>query len=161
MRILTGILVLLTLVVGIFFGYCYTGAQMRIESTAVTVTPATEALGTYESIRDNLANGSFYGEIFYETDLIMAESFEFLTISVRMANRGLFPMEWIRIEVTPDVADVVQLPADRTPSLASNSRADFSATVLTRAGANTNRKITVTYYVLGAEMSATYTMGAQ
>lgn len=159
MRILACILVLITLLAGAFVGYCYYGAKMEIEGIAATLTPAVEAVGTYDSVRSQLANGSFLGTKYYDTEFLMPESFAFLTLTVRMSNRGMLPMDWIQIEVKPNLADALQLPAERTPSLAGNSRADFSTVILTRAGVETARKVTVKYYVLGQQFSVTYDMG--
>lgn len=158
MRVLAGIMVLITLLVGVFFGYCYFGAQMRINGVAAQVTEATDAQGTFAEVQGQLANGSFLGRKYYEVDLLMPESFSFLTLTVRMENRGLFPMDWVQIEIAPNVADVLQLPLERTPTLAAGSAADFSTTILMRHGAETSRKVTVTYYVLGRPMTATHDM---
>lgn len=160
MRVLACILVLVTLVVGAFFGYVYYGAQMQIEGITAQVTPATEVQATYDDILAQLDNGSFLGTKYHETEFLMPESFAFLSLTVRMQNRGMFPMDWIQIEVQPDAADILQLPADRTPTLAGSSRGDFSTTLLTRTGADQTRTVTVTYYVLGKQMSVTYQMGA-
>lgn len=156
MRIVAGILVLVTLLVGAFLGYCYYGAQMEIESVTATLTPATDALGTYNEVLDQLTNGTFMGTQYRETEFIMAENFAFLTLMVRMSNKGMLPQDWIQIEVQPDAADVLQLAADRTPTLSGNSRAEFSITLLTRTGVGTDRKITVTYYVLGRPFTVQY-----
>lgn len=158
MRVLAIVLLVVTLLAGAFFGYCLWGAQMQIQGVTVTVTPATEALGTYNDIVSQLENGSFYGTKYREVDYVMPESFAFLTLTVRMQNRGLLPMDWVRIEVEPDAADAVQLAESRTPTLAGSSRADFSTTVLTRTGASESRTLTVTYYVLGQKRTVSYDM---
>lgn len=149
----------IVVIVGAFFGYCYYGMQMQIEGVAASLTPAPEAMEVYDTVMDQLANEAFFGTIYQEgTEFLMPESFAFLTLTARMTNRGIFPMDWVRIEVTPDSADILQIEADRTPTLTAQSRADFSTTVLTRAGADTQREITITYYVLGRQMSVSYRM---
>jgi len=158
MRVLTLIVVVLTLLVGAFFGYCYSGARMRIEAVYAQVTPALEAQEAFAEVTGQVADGTFYGTKYREAEFLMPDSFAFLTLSVRMENRGLFPMDWIRIEVRPDAADVLQLANDRAPSLFAGSRADFTTTLLTRLGADTTRKVIVTYYVLGRAFSAEYEM---
>lgn len=158
MKVLAIVMVCLVVLVGAFLGYCYSGMQMQIEGVAASLTPATEVVATYDDIRDQLANEVFLGKVYHETEFLMPESFAFLTLTVRMTNRGVFPMDWIRIEVEPDAADILQLAADRTPTLAASSRADFSTTILTRAGASTSRTIKVTYYALGRQMEAIYKM---
>lgn len=161
MRILAGILALLTVLVAVFFGYCYMGAHMRVEMAVASAIPAADAAEAFADLRVQVNEGSFYGETYREADLSDADGYEFLTITVRMANPGLFPMEWIRLQVRPDVADVLQMANDRTPSLASGSRGDFSTTLLKLAGGDTRREVTVTYYVLGHPFSVVYDMAAQ
>lgn len=158
MRVLAIIMLVITLLAGAFLGYCTWGAQMQIQGVSVTMTPATDALGTYNDIVHQLENGSFYGTKYREVEYVMPDSFAFLTLTVRMQNRGLLPMEWIRIEVAPDAADAVQLPESRTPTLAGSTRSDFSATVLTRTGASEARALTITYYVLGQKFTVSYQM---
>lgn len=158
MRVIAGILVVLTLLVGAFFGYCYYGAQMEIIGVTTMVTPATEALGTYSQTWAQIQEGSFLGNSWRQADTSAPEAYEFLTLSVRMRNRGLFPMDWLVIEVTPQAADILQLPAERTPTLSARTTADFSTTLLTEAGGGTARTVTVTYYVLGSPFSATFEM---
>lgn len=160
MRVIALILVIVTLLVGAFVGYCFYGAQMQIEGVATTLTPATEAEDTFADLVSQVNNGTFTGTTYYAPEFATAENYTFMTLTVRMQNRGAIPMEWIRIEVSPDAKDVLQLAADRTPALAPNTRSDFSTTLLTHAGAPTTRKVTVTYYVLGHPFSATYDMNS-
>ncbi len=158
MRVITCVLVLITLLVGAFLGYCYYGTQMKIISVVATVTPAQEALGTFNEATQQVENGTFSGTKYREAEYAMPNSFSFLTLTVRMENPGLLPMDWIRISVVPDAADVFQLASARTPSLAGSNRADFSTTILTRTGADTLRKIKVLYYVLGRPFEAEFNM---
>ena len=161
MRILALILVLVVLLAGAFIGYCYYGAQMRIEGVGMALTPAGEAIGTYSGLLEQLENESFAGVVYHRPDFATADDFAFLTLAVRMGNRGVLPMDWIELAVQPGMADILQLPADRTPSLAPGTRGDFSTTLLTRAGADTARTITVTYYVMGTQYSKTFETPAQ
>lgn len=158
MRVIACILIVITLLVGAFFGYCYYGTKMEIVGVAAVITPAKDALGTYNQMLDQLSEGSFLGVQYAEADFIMPDSYAFLTLNVRMRNHGIFPQEWIQIEVKPDASDILQLPADRTPSLATRTTADFGATLLTRTGADTARRITITYYVLGSPYSVEFEM---
>ncbi len=158
MRVLAWILVLATVLVGAFFGYCYYGAQMQIEGVAAAMTPAVDALATYNELTEQIAQGTFYGGKYRDAEFIMPDGYAFLTLTVRMSNQGFLSQDWIRIEVVPDPADIVQLPESRTPTLAARTRADFSATVLTQLGASTSRKIIIHYYVLGREFSIEHQM---
>ncbi len=158
MRVITSVLIIITLLIGAFLGYCYFGTQMKINSVMSAMTPAQEVLGTFNEVTMQVENGTFLGNRFREAEFAMPNSFSFLTLTVRMENPGFLPMDWIRISVAPDAADVLQLASPRTPSLAGNNRADFSTTILTRTGADTLRKIKVMYYVLGRPFEAEFTM---
>lgn len=159
MKVLAIVMVVIVVLVGAFFAYCYTGMQMQIVGVSASFTPATDALGTYDEVREQLETGAFLGTVYEENaEFLMPESFSFLTLTVRMTNRGVFPMDWIRIEVVPDAADIAQLATDRTPTLASGGQADFSTTLLTRAGASAARTVTVRYYALGRTMEVRYAM---
>lgn len=159
MRIVACVLLVITVLVGAFFGYVYYGAHMEILGVATSMVPATEVLATYEDILAQLDNGAFLGKQYHETDFLMPESFAFLTLTARLSNKGLFPMDWLQIEVEPDASDILQLYQERTPSLAGGNRADFSTTLLTRTGADASRLITVHYYFFGYKMSVSYQMG--
>ena len=155
MKVLAVILMTLTLIAAVFFGFCYYGAQIRLERMTVSALPAPEDLDTWQRISDDLRNGTFTGTRFLSSELIMPESFQFVTLTLTMTNPGFFPMEFIEFSVLPDPADVLQLPAARTPSLRARSTGDFSATVLTRLGSDSPRNVTVTYCVLGHRFSVT------
>lgn len=161
MRVLAMILVFITMLVGAFFGYCYYGAQMQIEGVATSSVQATEAMGTLADIESHMRNGSFLGVSFREAEFTEPAQYEFQTITLRMKNRGMFPMDWIQFEVQPGVADVLQLPQERTPTLGANSTGDFSADILTLSGAETRHTVRISYYVLGRKITISYTMTQQ
>ena len=59
MRTITGILLVVVLAVGAFFGYCWYGARMQIAGAGTAVTPAADAGETFSSLRWQLSEGSF------------------------------------------------------------------------------------------------------
>lgn len=158
MRIIAGILLLITILVGAYIGYCYVGIAMEIESVHAVWTPVTEDMDTYEHIKQQLAEGSFSGKRYMEEPFPDAEDMSFLTITVRMRNKGLLPQDWIELHVTPKEGDIAQLPMDRTPTLAARTRSELSTTLLVRTSVDSNRNVRVTYYVLGKQYQATYKM---
>ena len=158
MRVFACILLLLTLLAAAFWGYCYHGAQMVIEGVAVSLSPAVDAMGTYNQVKTQVSQGTFLGRMYREANFLMPERYTFLTLTVRMSNRGLFPQDWIRIEVAPDPADIALLFNERTPSLSGMSRGDFHATLLMDTGASTSRALSVKYYVLGQPFTVSYQM---
>lgn len=150
-------LLVVTLLVAAFLGYCYVGTQMQIAQVTVRRTPAEEVPGTYEGIVQQVENESFLGKLYRETIFTGAEGYAFISLTLRMQNRGLFPMDWIQVDVLPGATDVLQLAQERTPSLAGNTTADYSVTVLARADAGASHQMRISYYVLGKPYTLEYT----
>lgn len=150
MRFLTCLLLAATLLVGAFFGYGWYGAQMQVVGAGAVKTPAEDAQGAFSELREQLSLDAFYGHPFRQITFEGPENYAFVTLTVRMKNVGLFPMEWISIEVSPDAADIAQLaPEGDAPTLGRLSLGEYTATVLTLKDADTSRTFTVRYYVLG------------
>ena len=62
MRFLTCVIVAVTVLVGAFFGYCFYGAQVQLESVGTVKTPANEMLDSFSAVREQLSLDAFYGE---------------------------------------------------------------------------------------------------
>ncbi|MDR0896912.1 MAG: hypothetical protein LBN04_03555 [Oscillospiraceae bacterium] len=149
MRVVACIVLLITLLVGAFLGYCYFGARMGIEGVTATLTPATDMPEQFAALREQVENGAFYGTKYRAADLTRPEDYAFLTLTVRMTNSGPLPQDWVRIEVTPTNADVLLLPADQPPTLSPGTSASLGAVLLTEKNAEWERHVRVTYYVMG------------
>lgn len=158
MRTIASILLLLTIIVGAYIGYCYIGITMQIDTVTSAWMPVTESMETYEHIQRQLAEGAFSGTIYTDEPFPDMEDMSFLTFTVHMGNQGLLAQDWIEIHVTPKEGDIALLPAERTPTLAAGTRSTFSATILTRSSVDGNRDIRVTYYVLGRRYEVSYSM---
>lgn len=158
MRTITGILLVVVLAVGAFFGYCWYGARMQIAGAGTAVTPAADAGETFSSLRWQLSEGSFCGDVLRQVDLGDASEYSFVTVNVRMKNIGLFPMEWIRIEVKPVASDILQLaPEGDPPTLARMSLGEYGVTFLTQ-GDGGARTYEISYYVLGRKFTKEFTV---
>ena len=156
MRIVAVILLFATLFVGVYFGYCYIGLAMQIESVTAEWTSADGDMETYSHIERQIEEGFFSGKLYADPPLPGASEAAFLTLTVRMNNRGLLDQDWIEIHVTPKEGDIALLAQERTPTLAANTRADFSVTLLARPGLDEKRELRVSYYVLGRKYEVAY-----
>lgn len=156
MRYVAIFLIFVTLLVIGGFSFLWYGAHLEIQDVQVAAYPATEQLASYDSILRSLAEGSFIGELYQNTAMIMPESYAFLTYSVSLGNKGLFPAEWIQLRVIPDNADVLMLGEPKGYSLGSGKSGVISATVLSRAGAIQERQFVVSYYVLGRAFTVSF-----
>lgn len=158
MRFITGVLLVVVLAVGAFFGYCWYGAQMQIVGAGTTVVSAAEAMSEFASVREKLSLDAFYGEEFRKVEFGEAQNYSFVTVNVRMKNIGLFPMEWVTVTVRPVAADILQLPPESDPpALARLSVGEYGATFLTQ-GDGGARTYEISYYVLGRQFTKEFTV---
>ena len=80
-----------------------------VEQVYVTVTPAGDAQDVFDGALAQVADGTFTGRVFSAGAAPDAEECTFLTYTVRLANRGFFPAEWVSLDVQPVEGDVLQL----------------------------------------------------
>lgn len=131
----------------------------QVEQVTVTQTPASETRDAFDSIVTRLAEGTFAGTVFADTDGLSAEECTFVTYTVRLNNRGFFPAEWITLDISMAQAsdgehgDVLQIGDSGAYVLAAGSRGDISATLLTTLpDAQTPRSLLITCYVFGQKL---------
>ena len=123
--------------------------------TTMTAIPAAQAQQTLEDTLSQVAQGTFAGHVFAPAEGLSAEDASFVTVNVRLRNRGFFPAEWIalsvipREDVTADARDVLQLDNYGANVLPAGSEGDISATVLTTIGRELPLTLEVSCYVLG------------
>lgn len=126
----------------------------QVVQVGVTITPAADAREVFDETMAQLDAGAFSGRVYGSTDGLSAEACAFVTCTVRLSNRGLFPAEWITLDVVPLEADVLELPDAGAYVLASGSTGDISATVLTTSQQpGEGRTCRVTCYVFGREIT--------
>lgn len=131
----------------------------QIEQVTVVQTPAADVPDMFDGLLTQLAEGTFAGKVFADTDGLSAQDCAFVTYTVRLNNRGFFPAEWIALEISPAEAadgehgDVLQIGDSGAYVLAAGSRGDLSATLLTTLEEEQVRTITVTCYVFGQKIT--------
>ncbi|MGN0995754.1 MAG: hypothetical protein ACI4PG_02495 [Candidatus Ventricola sp.] len=135
-------------------------AAERVTATAI---PAAQAQQTFEDTLAQVAQGTFAGHVFAPADGLSMEGASFVTVNLRLKNRGFFPAEWIALSVIPrenapaDARDVLQLDNYGANVLAPGSQGDISATVLTTIEPELLETMPLTLevscYVLGAKRS--------
>ena len=135
--------------------YGLTMFEPQVESVTVVATPAAQVPSVFEEAMSQVSQGTFAGTQFAQANSLSAEECTFLTYTVRLANKGFFPAEWITLQVEPwnpdgSGYDVLQLADARAHVLAANSEGDLSATIL-RAGdaSQTARNLRIICYVFG------------
>lgn len=125
-----------------------------VEQTTVQITPAVQAQDIFDGAMAQVSSGTFTGRVFEQPGLLGAQDCTFLTYTVRLANKGFFPAEWVSLDVQPTYGDVLQLDNVQANVLASRSRGDISATVLHAGDASqTQRNYIVQCYVFGRKIT--------
>ncbi len=125
-----------------------------VEQTSVLVTPAAQAQDVFDSVMAQVSKGTFTGHMFGQPGTLDAESCTFLTYTVRLANKGFFPAEWVSLDITPVEGDILQLDNVQANVLASGSRGDLNATILHVGDAGEMpRTYTIHCYVFGRKIT--------
>ena len=129
---------------------------MTPEVLDVTIvrTPAAQAQDVFDGAMAQIAEGSFTGRVFADAEGLTAEECAFETYTVRVENKGLFPAEWIALDISPvsteSGADVLEMGDTGAYALASGAEGDIMATVLTTMPeGEAVRQIRVSGYVFG------------
>ena len=125
-----------------------------IEQTSVLSTPAAQAQDVFNSAMEQVGKGTFTGRLFGQPDAPDAKDCTFLTYTVRLANKGFFPAEWISLDVQPVQGDLLQMDNVQANVLAAGSRGDLNATILHVGDAGeTARAYTIHCYVFGRKIT--------
>lgn len=124
-----------------------------IEQTQVTATPAAQAQDIFDGVMTQVNHATFTGRVFAQPGELESEDCTFLTYTVRLANKGFFPAEWVSLNIVPVEGDVLQLDNVQANVLASQSQGDIAATILHAGDASqTQRAFTVNCYVFGRKI---------
>lgn len=140
--------------------YAVNSMAPAVEQTSVLATPAAQAQEIFDGALEQIENGTFTGRVFGLAGAPAAQESTFLTYTVRLKNRGFFPVEWISLQIAPQqdgdgaAYDAFQLDNNGANVLPAGSAGDLSATILRVGDAqNTQRVYTVTGYVFGRKIT--------
>lgn len=130
----------------------------QVQQVSVSATPARDAQEIFDGVLDSVQNETFTGRVFGDPEGLQAEDCTFVTYTVRMANRGFFPAEWIELTATPraegEGRDILQMPEDGGRVLTAGGVGDLSATLLVSGNAqDTRRTLELTCYVFGQKIA--------
>lgn len=125
-----------------------------VEQTSVQITPAAQAQDIFDSVLAQVSSGTFTGRTFAQPGMLNSMDCTFVTYTVRLANKGFFPAEWVSLNVQPAEGDVLQLDNVQANVLSRGSRGDISATLLHMGDASqTQRNYIVECYVFGRKIT--------
>ena len=125
-----------------------------VEQTSVLTTPAQQAQDIFDGVLAQVSSGTFTGRTFAQPGMLNSMDCTFVTYTVRLANKGFFPAEWVSLNVQPAEGDVLQLDNVQANVLSRGSRGDISATLLHMGDASlTQRNFIVECYVFGRKIT--------
>ena len=153
MKVLAIVVLLVTIAGAGVLLFAVNHLSPAISQVGVMITPAQDAQEIFEATIAQLENETFTGRVFADTVGLSAEESTFLTYTVRLENKGLFPVEWVSLDIHPAQEDICQLDNYSANVLGSRMQGDIAATMLTRGdGTGTQCAYTVTCYTLGRKM---------
>ena len=125
-----------------------------IEQTQVNATPAVQAQDIFDDLMAQVNNATFTGRMFAQPQALESGNCTFLTYTVRLANKGFFPAEWVSLDIVPAEGDVLQLDNVQANVLSAGSRGDIAATILHAGDASQmQRAFAINCYVFGRKIT--------
>ena len=150
MRVLTWILIAVTVIALGLFGYGYYGLTVHTGEMTAVVTPAVHATEQFEALRADMDNDSLTGRVYRKEALGNPEDYVFVTYSLRVKNVGFIPAEWIELVISPGDGDILEVPASGAQVLGAMNEGDLKTVVLQKGdGSDNARSAQVRYYAFG------------
>ena len=149
MRKLTALLaIVFTLMLG-FAAWFYFGGTLRAQ-VYIRTASAADYPEAYGAIRGLLASGSA-PQLFDGSPLADdPNGYTLVDVTVTLANRGLFPAEWLDISAEPAPGDVaVYALTGEGTDIAARDSGQVNLKLITTAPADAGRTIVIQYYVYG------------
>ena len=149
MRRLTVLLAAVLILLLGFVGWFYFGGTLRAQVYIRTVG-ADEAPQAYEAVRELLLSGS--APQVFEGAVLPAnpEGCTLVDITVTLANRGLFPAEWLDMRADAAEGDIaVYALTGEGTDIPARSSGQVNLKLITTARPDAARDIAIRYYVHG------------
>lgn len=143
--------VIFSLILILMLAFCalfYAGGTLMIDSQSVTADAASYP-EAYKSIAGVIESGA--APLVFSSEAVGdAAQYTLFDINFSLTNRGIFDAEWLNINVEPAPGDVaVYSLTGNGLDVPARSAEQANLKLVTRAGADSKRKITVQYYVYG------------
>lgn len=151
------VLVLIASLVGV--GYLYLTANVTVEAIGVVAVEASAQPEYFAQLKQQAESQQVVGTAFTSQPLGDAESYQFLTYTVRLKNSCFVTADMVEVQVTPMQGDVLQMADTSARALSARSTGDLTATILTDIGMHAVRELNITYYMWGIPFSLRTTYG--
>ena len=142
------VLILIATLVGV--GYMYMTANIFVDAVGVVATEAANQPVHFAELRQQLRLGAVTGTPFVQAqELADAESYQFLTYTIRLKNDTAVTADMVELQVTPMAGDILQIGSYHDVKLPAGQTVDATATILTAKDMHPIREVTITYYIWG------------
>ena len=130
------------------------GGTLRGEVRAVTAN-ASEYPEAFQSIRSVLESGA--APQYFVTDALSdASQYTLVDVTIDLSNPGLFPAEWIDVQVDGISGDVaVYSLTGEGSDIDARSTSQLNLKLITTASAGSTRSYRIQYYVFGMKRTIT------
>ncbi len=146
------VLILIVTLVGV--GYMYMTANIIVDAVGVVATEAANQPVHFAELRQQLRLGAVTGTPFVQAqELADAETYQFLTYTIRLKNDTAVTADMVELQVTPMAGDVLQIGSYHDVKLPAGQTVDATATILTAKNMHPIREVTITYYIWGVPFS--------
>lgn len=143
--------VIFSLILVLMLAFCalfYAGGTLKIDAQSISAEAASYPEAC-KSIAEVITSGAA-PMIFSAEQIGSAADYTLFDINFTLTNRGVFDAEWLNINVEPAAGDVaVYSLSGNTQDVPARSARQANLKLLTRAGKDSKRLITVQYYVYG------------
>lgn len=154
MKPLNFILLLVLILMLLFCAFFYAGGTLSAQVSSISAAAADypDAFASIQSVLDT----DTAPQLFTDEALGDAANYSLVDVSITLTNRGIFDAEWLNIEAAGAPGDVAvySLTGDGL-DVPSRTSAQINLKLITRAPAETTRKISIQYYVYGISRSIT------
>ena len=148
MKPITAVLSLILVLMLAFCAFFYVGGTLQVNATCISAN-AAEYPEAFESIRAVIERNAA-PQRFSTDPLDDAANYSLVDITVSLHNRGLFDAEWLNIQLTGVTGDIAvySLTGDGA-DIAARSTGQINLKLITRAGQQAARSLSIQYYVYG------------
>lgn len=150
MKAFVKFLAVVTLLAVLFAGYVVWAADAAVSYEGYQVESALDRSDAFNGVVSAAQSGDDSVVRYDVSNIGSAESYEFVTYTLKISNRDILPLEWIDIQLNNLNGDVllVKPTISDVPAL-NQALISFSLLVDRNAAAGYQRAATLTYYIYG------------
>ena len=135
-------------------GWFYLGGTLRT-GLYIQTAEASDYPDVFEAVRQILDKGSA-PQVFADTDLGDISGYTLADITLTLDNRGLVAAEWLNLKVEGAPGDIaVYSLTGEGSDIAARQSGQMNLKLITTAGVDAVRRITVEYYTYGVKRQIT------